>query len=116
MRLEVIIKDKQSGEVLCNKECDSVICGYSGEERELVNNSGVANLHQGSGFSLLMAIEAAEEAVERAKEKACLQYKEVTGTEISWDEIKQRLGECTAGIKIDEDAIREMMGFDDDDE
>lgn len=116
MRLEIIIKDKETGEVLQSKECDSVICGCSGEERELVIRSGAANLHRGSGFSLLMAIKAAEEAVESAKAQACLQYKEVTGTDISWDEIKQMLGECTAGIKIDEDAIREMMGGDDDDE
>lgn len=114
MRLEVIIKDKETGEVLNNVECDSVICGYSGSASERVNNSGQSNIHKGNGISVLMAIQAAEEAVECAKESICADYKEDTGIDVSWNDIKRIVGMFTRKIKVDEDAIKAMMEVSDD--
>jgi hypothetical protein len=115
MRLEIIIKDKGTGEVIQNTECDSVICGFSGSmNNEDQNHSGTFNAHRGSVFSAILAIEAVEHGAEEMKKEICSKLKTDTGADMTFEEIKDILSEATTRIEIDEDAIKAMMEAGDD--
>lgn len=115
MRLEVIIKDKETGEVIKNTECDSVICGFSGSmNNEDHNHAGTFNVHVGSVFSAILAIEAAERGAEELKKEICSKLKTDTGIDKTFEEIKDILSEAMTRIEIDKDAIKAMMEAGDD--
>lgn len=115
MRLEIIIKDKETGEVIQNTECDSVICGFSGSmNNEDQNHSGTLNVHRGTIFSAILAIEAAEHGAEEMKKEICSKLKTDTGADMTFEEIKEILSEAVTRIEIDKDAIKAMMEAGDD--
>lgn len=115
MRLEIIIKDKETGEVIQNAECDSVICGLSGSmNNEDQNHAGTFNVHRGSIFSAIIAIEAAERGAEEMKKEICSKLKTDTGIDMTFEEIKDILSEAVTRIEIDKDAIKAMVEAGDD--
>ena len=115
MRLEVIIKDKETGEVIQNTECDSVICGFSGSmNNEDQNHAGTFNAHRGSILSAILAIEAAERGAEEMKKEICSKLETDVGADMTFEEIKDILSEAVARIEIDKDAIKAMMEAGDD--
>lgn len=115
MRLEIIIKDKVTGEVISNAECDSVICGFSGNmNNEGQNHSGILNAHRGSVISAILAIEAVERGAEEMKKEICSKLKTDTGADMTFEEIKEILSEAVTRIEIDKDAIKAMMEASDD--
>ena len=114
MKLEVIIKDKETGEICANVECDSVVCGYSGNVNDDTNHSGLLNLHKGKALSAIAAIGAAEEAVAKQKEYICECFKKDKGIEVPYEVIGMIFGEMTSRIEVDVGAIKSMMeGLDD---
>lgn len=79
MKFEVIIKDKVTGEIHVNVECDSVVCGYSGVVSDNATRSGILSLHDGKVFSEIAAIGAAEKAVAKQKKHICEGFKGKSG-------------------------------------
>lgn len=114
MKLEVIIKDKETGEIRESVECDSVVCGYSGRVNDDTNHSGILNVHTGKALSAIAAIGAAEEAVAKQKKYICECFKEDNGIEVPYEVIDKIFGEMTSRIEVDVGAIKSMMeGIDD---
>ena len=114
MKLEVIIKDKVTGEICANVECDSVVCGYSGSVNDDTSHSGLLNLHKGKVLSAIAAIGAAEEAVAKQKKYICEHYKKDTGIDVPFEVIDKVFSEMTSRIEVDVGAIKSMMeGIDD---
>ncbi len=109
MKLEVIIKDKATGEVVSTAECDAVICGYSGSVDKVRNHSGALSTHRGFVFSAMLAIKAAECGIEKLKGTICSKLKMDYGLDMSYEEIEDTLIRMTSSIEIDEDAIKAMM-------
>ena len=114
MRLEVIIKDKETGEIRANVECDSVVCGYSGPVSDDTTHSGLLTMHKGNILSAISAIGAAEEAVAQQKKYICEVIKKETGEEVHYELIEMVFRKATSRIEVDVDAIKSMMeGIDD---
>lgn len=109
MKFEVIIKDKVTGEIHANVECDSVVCGYSGVVSDNATHSGILNLHDGKVFSEIAAIGAAEKAVANQKKNVCEGLKKETGEEVPYEFIEMVFRKVVSQIEVDEDAIKSMM-------
>ena len=114
MKFEVIIKDKVTGEIHVNVECDSVVCGYSRVVGDALTRSGMINLHDGKVFSEIAAIGAAEKAVAKMKKHVCEGFKEEAGGEVPYEFIEMVFREAVPQIEIDEKAIKAMMEAGDD--
>lgn len=109
MKFEVIIKDKVTGEIHVNVECDSVVCGYSGAVGDATTRTGILNLHDGMVFSEVAAIGAAEKAVAKQKKHICEGFKEKAGMEVPYEVIEMGFREEISQIEVDVDAIKSMM-------
>jgi hypothetical protein len=109
MKFEVIIKDKVTGEIHANVECDSVVCGYSGIVSDDTTHAGILTLHEGNVFSEIAAIGAAEKAVAKVKKHVCEGFEEKAGIEVTYEFIEMAFREATSQIEVDEDAIKSMM-------
>lgn len=108
MKLEVIVKDKESGAILQREECDGVVCAYSGQVAEDSYHSGTISVVRGNVMCVMSIISAIEERTAGMKKKVCENFKEASGMDLSYEKMRRMLDGIETRIEVDRDAIREM--------
>lgn len=108
MKLEVIVKEKESGAILQREECDGVVCAYSGQVAEDSYHSGTISVVRGSIMCVMSIISAIEERTAKMKKMVCENFKEASGMDLSYEEMRRMLDGIETRVEVDHDAIREM--------
>lgn len=110
MKIEVIIRDKESGEIISTAECDSVICGFAGELQQAPGtfHTGVLNVQRGSIMAAVTAIKAAALGIEETSGTICGEINEALGTNIDYEGLLEIIEPNCTTIKVDGSVIEKM--------
>lgn len=108
MKFQLIIRDIESGEVICDKKCDCILGAFAGNVTESAISAGVMSYSHGTVSAAINAIDAAEEAVDRMKKVICEDFKKKCEAEIPYEELSDFVKKVSSRISVDEDAIKEM--------
>ena len=110
MKYELIIKEIESGEVVSQRECDTVIGATAGKIADGAIAVGSLSLHSGEVIVAMSAISGAENSVEHMKTVICDDFKKNCEAEISYDELASFVEKASARIEANTDAIEKMIG------
>ena len=108
MKFQIIVKDIESGEVICDKKCDCILGAFAGNETESAISAGVMSYTRGTIAVSINAIDLAEEAADRLKKLICEDFKRNCEADITYEELSDFVKKVSARISVDEDAIKAM--------
>ncbi len=106
MRYELIIKEIESGEVVCRKECNCVVGAVAGNITESSIAAGSFNYISGPVATAMSAIRGVEDAVDNVKKIIVEDFKKTTGDDITYEEFAGFVEEISVRISANEDALR----------
>ena len=116
MKYELIIKEIESGEVVCRKECDCVVGAVAGIDGEEIVASVISHVETRvvACFGALAAAQDACDNLENALYENFKEYMKVDAPKGLFREFIESLREKgkvdSMTISVDEDAIKEMAG------